>query len=250
MVLRTALVAGFVLLAGVGSASAQSRDSSSLRDALFGSKPGAGRSAPAPRVARYAAGDETFVLDRSGDAPLLKFEGDREVWALRPTPGPRGDVIYKDDLGRPVLRFTRLGGLTVFTPDQPSGLPAAASGPAAALRPAAMTAVQLWRHLVRQSARASRALGRQIDFEANDVVQGSEAVYADAASLTAEAISREAPGLTPQSPLSRVRKVEFVEGPRASAALEGSSLEITVAPDQGLAGRPSSQRVLTALSGD
>lgn len=250
MVLRTVLAGVLVVCAGVGSASAQSREPSSLRDVLVGARPGADRSAATPRVARYSAGDETFVLDRSGEAPLLKFEGEREVWALRPAPGPRGDVIYKDDLGRPVIRATRLGGVTVFTSDRPSGLPAAPVGPAAGLKPAAMSAVQLWRHLVRQSARASRALGRRIDFQAEEVVQGSEAVYADAASLTAEAIARSAPGVGPQDPLSRIRKVEFIDGSRPSAVVDGASLEITVAPGHGLAGRPSSQRVLTALGAD
>ena len=251
MWLRTVLTAVFLLSVSVGSASAQANGALSLRDALSGARPGGGRAATPPPVARYVAGeDEAFVLDRSGEAPLLMFENQREVWALRATPGPRGDVIYKDDLGRPVLRSTRLGGLTVFTPESPSGLPAAPTGPVAALRPGVMTAVQLWRHLVRQSARASRALGRRIDFVADDVGQGSEALYADAASLTAEAISRGVPHARPQSPLRKLRRVEFVEGARASAALAGDSLTVMVSPQDGWAGRPSSERVLTALEAD
>nr|QQZ52104.1 DUF4908 domain-containing protein [Phenylobacterium glaciei] len=45
---------------------------------------------------------------------------------------PRGDIIYKNDLGEPVLRATRLGGLTLFTPDRPGGTAAALAG---AVRP-------------------------------------------------------------------------------------------------------------------
>jgi hypothetical protein len=237
----TALAAAVVWLAATaGPAAAQSRADATLRD-LFSSR------LTSPPIARYVAGDESFVLDRSGETPLLRFEGDREVWALRAAPGPRGDVIYKDDLGRPVIRATRLGGLTVFTPDQPDGLPAAAAGAAAGLKPAAISAVQLWRHLVRQSARVSRAVGRRISFEAPDVVQGSEALYADAAILTADAITREPARLSSAGGLAHVKKVEFREGERAAAMVEGESLEITIAPEHGLAGRPSSQRVLTAL---
>ena len=241
MISRTTALAAALMVAATGfPAAAQSRGDTTLRD-LFSGRPSG------PPVARYVAGGESFVLDRSGETPLLRFEGDREVWALRAAPGPRGDVIYKDDLGRAVIRATRLGGLTVFTPDQPGGLPAAAAGAASALKPAAITAVQLWRHLVRQSARVSRAVGRRISFEAPDVVQGSEAVYADAASLTADAIAREPVRMTSRGPLAHVKRVEFREGERASVVVEGEALEIIVAPEQGLAGRPSSRRVLTAL---
>ena len=241
MISRTTAVAAAVLIAAMGApAAAQSRGETTLRD-LFAGRPSA------PPVARYVAGDETFVLDQSGETPLLRFEGEREVWALRPTPGPRGDVIYKDDLGRPVIRATRLGGLTVFTPERPGGLPAAVAGTAAGLKPAMVSAVQLLRHMARQSVRISRAVGRRISFEAPDVVQGSEAVYHDAISLTADALMREPARLSGGGPLSHVRKIEFVESDRPTAVVTGDALQINVVPEQGLAGRPSSRRVLTAL---
>jgi Domain of unknown function (DUF4908) len=81
-----------------------------------------GRNASMPPVARYMAGDgDRFILDRTGTVALLRFEHAEEIWALRPTPGPNGDTIYRNDIGQPVLRFTRLGGLTLFTPHQPWG---------------------------------------------------------------------------------------------------------------------------------
>jgi hypothetical protein len=236
----TAVAAAILLAVSGGSAVAQSR-ADTLRDALLG-----GRRKPPP-VARYVAGDHAFVLDRTGETPLLKFEKDEEVWALDPAPAPGGDVIYRDDLGRSVVRANRMGHLTVFTPDEPEGLPAARAGPGESLRPAAMTMYQLWRHLVRQSARVSRAVGRRIDFDAPDVEQHEAGIYADAASVTAETLSRNAPRLNGRGPLSRVNRVEFVEGQRPGAVVEGTALSITLSPEQGVAGRPSSAKVLTAL---
>jgi hypothetical protein len=246
MAFRTGVwAAAFVLTAAFGTAS-QAGQGGSLRDLFASARPG--RAAQAPPVARFVADDRAFVLDRSGDTPLLKFEGEQEVWALRAMPGPRGDIIYKDDLGRPVLRATRLGGVTVFTSDRPSGLPAAVSGAASAIRPAAFTAVQLWRHLVRQSSRVSRAIGRRVEFVAEEVDAGEEAIYADAATVTATGLTKAAPLMRAGGPLDHVDTVEFTEGARASAAVRGDSVQITLAPTNGLAGRPSSERVLTTVS--
>ena len=216
----------------------------SLREHLT-ARPGA-----APPVARYVAGeDREFVLDRTGPSALLKFEGDEEVWALRPSPGPRGDVIYRDDTGRPVVRATRLGGVTVFTPDRPGGLPAALAGQAARIRPAAVSAVQLLRHLARQSVRASRALGRRIDFDALDVSPGEEVIYADAAAVAADAIAEASAGERGRAALKNVSRVELAPGRRADVAVSGETMRILVAPPQGHAGRPSSRRILSRLGG-
>ena len=105
-----------------------------LRESLFGQHPAAGRNS-SPPVARYVSQEgDVFVLDRSQNRPLLKFQDSPEVWALKPQPAPRGDIIYKNDLGEPVLRATRLGGLTLFTEDRPGGTAAALAGGGPALR--------------------------------------------------------------------------------------------------------------------
>ena len=99
-----------------------------LREGLFGDRPAPGRQA-SPPVARYVSEDgDGFVLDRSQPRVYMKFDDSPEIWALRPHPAPRGDVIYKNDLGEPMLRATRLGGLTLFTADRPGGSPAALTG--------------------------------------------------------------------------------------------------------------------------
>ena len=111
------LIASFALVgaaAGFGGP-ALALENGSLREFLFGPS----HSAPAPAVARYRVedGGSSFVLDTaSARSAFLKFEGSGEVWALHATPGPRGDVIYKNDMDEPVVRATHLGGVTLFTP--------------------------------------------------------------------------------------------------------------------------------------
>ena len=214
---------------------------------LFG---GRGRAEVAPPVAKYVAPDDrAFVLDRSGQTPLLKFEGSQEVWVLRPAPGPRGDVIYKDDLGRQVVRASRMGGMTVFTADRPGGMPAALAGQAVSIRPAAISPEALLGHFVRQAVRASRSAGRKIRFVTeSDATPATSTLFADAATIAAEAVVRSAGRAGGGGVVGRLRRVSFVEGPQPAAAVRGDVLRITVAPRYGLAGRPSSERIVRTMS--
>ena len=240
-----------ILLALLGSVSAAWAEPASLRDFLFGAKAGAGVSLPA--VARYQSErGPAFILDRSaGRRAVLKFDDSPELWALTASPGPRGDVIYRDDLGEPLLRATRLGGLTLFTPDDPGGVAAAALGAAPPPRPPAVYGPEaLFQVLVQASSRASRAAQHLIIFDAGDALATptTEPIFADAFILTADAIVRvSARGPAGHAACARLVKVHFVQGSDAAAAVMGRIVQITIAPDLGVAGRPSSQRIAAAL---
>ncbi|HWW27986.1 MAG TPA: DUF4908 domain-containing protein, partial [Caulobacter sp.] len=112
---RWAILLAFAFAATGAATGGAANAQSSLRDAFFGNR-GETRKAPAPPIARYVAetGD-AFILDRAAPQPLLKFENSSEVWVLSPQPAPRGDTIYKNELGEPVLRASKLGGMTLFT---------------------------------------------------------------------------------------------------------------------------------------
>jgi hypothetical protein len=216
----------------------------SLRQGLFGSRPSEGRQFAAPPIARYVSEDgDVFVLDRTQSKPLLKFENSFEVWALTPQPAPRGDTIYKNDLGEPVLRATRLGGITVFTDQRPGGSAAALAGVGAPLRLAIMGPQALLERLAQASARASRAARRLISFEA-EATPTSSALIADSAMITSEAVVRMTKRSDSRRLLDRVMKVRLVEGRRASAQIFDGILQVTVVPPDGLAGRPSSDRIV------
>ena len=197
---------------------------------------------PTPQVAYYAADSgEAFVFDRASSPPLMRFESSQEIWVLHAEPGPRGDTIYKNDLGEPVLRATKLGGLTLFTMDAPGGMAVALQGEAPPIHPPAiLSPAALLQRLAQASAHTSHALQRLVVFDAPDVTPESAYLIADAASVTAEAIwgldkkAREA---------LKVNRVVFEQGHAPSARLVDGVLMITVTPAKGVAGRPSSRRI-------
>jgi len=218
----------------------------SLREGLFGEGRHDGRRFSAPPVARYVVEDGGgFILDRSTPRPMVKFENSAEVWVLQPHPAPRGDIIYKNDLGQPILRATRLGGLTVFTPDRPSGAPAARAGGSNPLRLPVLGPEALLQRLAQASARASRAARRLIPFEA-DASPETAPLVADAALVAAEAVVRMSAQPGGRAALSGVNKVTLVEGRRPGASLRAGVILITITPEDGMAGRPSSERIVAA----
>jgi hypothetical protein len=217
----------------------------------------ADRGLAAPPVARYSVGQGLlFVLDRSTGVALLKFDDNPEIWALQATPGPRGDVIYKNDVGEPILRATRLGGLTLFSAAAPGGQAAAMVGSADDLQPAPfMSPNAVFQRMLQASARASRAAQHLITFDAAEVTPESAAVFADAAVAASEAVIDMARRDDGRAFLRRLDRVQFQPAPKAGANIgpadNGSHLhmQVFIDPAEGLAGRPSSERLMrTALN--
>lgn len=236
-----------IVCAVVGFAS--SAQAQSLHDLLFGDHgPSAGRDFSAPPVARYVSEDgDVFTLDLTQARPLLKFENSPEVWALQPHPAPRGDVIYKNDVGQPVLRATRLGGVTVFTTHRPQGEAAALAGGAPPLRLAPLGPQALLERLGQASLRASRAAKHVILFDA-EATPTSSAVIADAAVVASVAVIRLSEHPQGRNRLSRLKRVFLEEGRRVTAQVQSGTLKITVMPTLGMAGRPSSGRIAAAVA--
>jgi hypothetical protein len=238
------IFAAAVCASALGFAGPAAAGPESLRQGLFGPRPSEGRQYAAPPIARYVSEDgDVFVLDRSQPRPLLKFENSVEVWVLQPLPAPRGDVIYKNDLGEPMLRATRLGGVTVFTDQRPEGSAAALAGSGNPLRLMPLTPQALVERLLQASVRASRAARHGVLFDA-EATPGSSAVIADAALVTSLAVVRLSEKQEGRSVLARLRRVLLMEGRKSSARFEQGTMLITVAPTLGLAGRPSSDRII------
>ena len=232
--------------AGIGFASPAAAQN--LHDLLFGRGQTAGRDLAGPPVARYVSEDgDGFIIDLTQGQPLLKFENSPEVWALQPHPAPRGDVIYKNDLGEPVLRATRLGGITLFSEHRPDGEAVALAGGGAPLRLAPLGPQALLERLGQASLRASRAARHVILFDA-EANPNSSAVIADAALVASVAVTRLAERPQGRSRLASLKRVFLEEGKRVAAVAQRGALKITVVPSLGLAGRPSSGRIAAAVA--
>lgn len=201
-----------------------------------------------PVVARYEVTEgAAFTFDRSGPPPLLRFESNVEVWVLRPGAGPRGDIIYRNDIGRQFLRATKVGGMTIFTYERPAGSAAAYSGGAQQIRLAqALGPVGLYQQVLQASARASRAAQHIISIEA-EADPASAPLMADTAQIAAEAVVRLSAMPNGRRFVNRIGNVNIVEGVAPGVRLSGSVLTITVVPTLGYSGRPSSDRIISVV---
>jgi len=198
-----------------------------------------------PASGRYETDEGgIFIFDRSTPRPLLKFEDDPEIWVLQPAPGPRGDVIYRNDLGEEMLRATSLGGMTVFTEKRPDGSPAALDGASPPLRIAPLSAGALFRVFYQASVRASRAAQHQIEFETReDAEAATAAAIADAALVASDALADMSANPKGKALLARIFDVVIAQGGKPNVAMQKGALVITIVPAQGVFGRPSSRLI-------
>ena len=238
-------------LGGIAAAAPPAARPVSLRDILSHAYGETQRHAAPPPVARYTPDKgDAFVLDRSSATPLLRFEDSQEIWVLQPQPGPRGDIIYKNDVGEPMLRYTRLGGVTLFTDDRPDGEAAAFTGEAGALKPAQILSPNaLLQRLAQASARSSRSAQRLVVFEAPDVTGQTAYLFADAAMITADAVTSVGRHGEGRRTLTKLAKVLLVPGHKANAQFADGVLQVIIETRQGVAGRPSSRRIAFVLLG-
>ena len=231
---------------GLSARAADPRGQGGLGEVLFGSDARDDRRASVPHVGRYMTDDgATFVLDRSATVALLRFDKSCQVLELKPIPAARGDTIYRDGMGAPVLRMTRLGGVTLFAPGRPGGAPMALMGSAAPIHFSPMAAGDLGQRFLQSSVRASKQAGHLVIFDAPEITPGSEALLADAAAATVEAMARMSRRKDGKKALQHLRRVLFQSGPTA-IRLDGATLEVTIDPCQGAAVRTSSDRIVQA----
>lgn len=199
-----------------------------------------------PPTGRYVSeSGENFIFDRSGSRPLFRFERREETWILRPTPAPRGDIIYRNDQGAQVLRVTPGGGMTLYTVRAPSGTPAAIAGPATSLAMPVLGPARLFQLLQQRSGLVTSALGRTIEINLSG--EQSEVLCVEALMISTEAVLRMSRSVTQRERLAGLRSITIVEGGRMSVTFSRGDLRVVVNPAQGISGRPSSARIIRAF---
>lgn len=201
------------------------------------------RNQAGPEAALYETvdGEHVFVLDRTGEPPLLKFQDSFEVFALDRVPAARGDEILRTDTGEDLVRVTTLGAITLYPVEKPTGLPATRLGPAEPLpalvdtRPNMADAIRVL---------TASAGGVEVDVPVSPAAEvAPNAVVADAARLTAEGL-RAAAGAAEKATVTRIA---FVFGADADATVADGALTIQIDPARGYAGRPSSLKIADAI---
>ncbi len=191
-------------------------------------------------------GERVFVLDRTDEPPLLKFQDSFEVLALLRVPASRGDEILRTDTGDDLVRVTALGSVTLYPREHPTGVPATRLGPADPLPSLGDTSPNIVEAFRVLNAQAGEA---EVDAPvAPASASAANALLADAVRLTAEGLRASAEG-EGKTKLAELRRIEFVFGAGPDAWVADGVLSVQINPDGGYAGRPSSLKVADALLG-
>jgi len=207
------------------------------------------RAPTSPPIGRYAGDGVIFVFDRQGGS--VQFEGAREIVVLQRQPAPRGGDIYVNDVGEPVLRIGATGGMTLFTPDRPQGVPVAFVAPAPPMRLEQMRAdIDMLRAMRSVSAQITRVMGfqRQVSVEAPEMPPATWPLLADVLFLTHMAFVKNAGSVRTKAKMRHIDTILVRQGPTPTVRVEGDVLRITITPAKGVAGRPSSEKIARALA--
>lgn len=247
-----AMVAAVVAISIPAQATAQVRSNAQAEQSrAIGAAPSRRGFPPSGRY--QSESGEAFIFDGTSQRPLFRFERRAETWVLRTTPAPRGDIIYRNDAGSQILRVTPDGGLTLYTTRAPNGSPATLIGSAPPLELPQITPTQLISYSIQQSGRMSVALGHlvAVNIELERPAPGAprlEPVVAETITVVAEAVLRMARSPTVRGQVTQLRRIQIEQASRSRVSFSNGTLFIAIAGDQGLAGRPSSARIIRAVS--
>lgn len=185
-----------------------------------------------------ADGRGGFVFDRSARNALILPDDGEEIYAVERARAAGGGEVWLTDTGRVLLRRSNLGGWTFFPADRPDGVIVEPVGQAQALVATPVDARALEdaaNDMVEHLARLSR---NEIRAELTDLNPMGDAYMIDTMMMIERAADR-----APRRSLRELQVVRMgvAEAPRAQ--FDGEVLDVSIAPDEGYAGRPSSASI-------
>ena len=197
-----------------------------------------------PPAAWYerADGRGRFVFDRSARPALVRPEGSDEVYAVHAAGAAGGGEVWLTDTDRVLLRTTNLGGVTYFPPNAPDGVLVDRVGPAEPVEIEPVSSADLEAAAEAMADRLAAMTRGSVTAELTAPGPTENAYILDTMAMIergADAASRRAIRSL------RVVRIGLGERPRASYA-EGV-LDISVSPELGYGGRPSSEFIRRTL---
>ena len=212
----------------------------------------------ADRVGGVAAGDYSaaddinFTLLPYGDKYLLRFDDSPENFVLYGDRVALGGRELKYDTGALALKVSVWGGVTLYTQQAPSGIPATRNGDATAPPKLQVTAASLTAALADEASHVAYVQQLKLRFSADEsILKNSD----DARANAFEALVNSTMGIehivaTPAGRAAFVRRfdsVRIVEGDKPTIAISGRTLLVSFVPSAGAAGRASSRAISLAL---
>lgn len=182
-----------------------------------------------------ADGRGGFVFDRSAPNPLILPDDGEEIYAVERARAAGGGEVWLTDTGRVMLRRSNLGGWTFFPSDRPDGVIVEPVGQAQALVALPVNEGALEdaaNDMVEHLARLSR---NEIRAEMTALDPMGDAFMIDTMMMIERAADR-----APRRALRSLSVVRMGVGEAPRAQFDGEVLDVSIAPEQGYAGRPSS----------
>ncbi|HEY0282963.1 MAG TPA: DUF4908 domain-containing protein [Rhizomicrobium sp.] len=202
----------------------------------------------------YQAGDNLrFSIDHYRNEFLMRFTGQPEVFVLYADYGSLGGRVLRYDSGAIAIQVAGWGGVTVYTDNQPEGLPATRTGNSSGPSLPSVTLAQAQSAAEDEAAHLLYARNVRVSFSAdwNSLSSDSSlrAMAFDAMENAARAIDRFT--AIPAARAAFTQKVSAVQmqqtGDRPKIQLTGKTLIVTFNPRQGYKGRASSRAIAFAL---
>ncbi|MGC9952910.1 MAG: DUF4908 domain-containing protein [Rhizomicrobium sp.] len=201
----------------------------------------------------YQAGDRLhFYIDRYRDGFLMHFAGQPEVFVLYADYGSLGGRVLEYDSGAIAIQVAGWGNMTIYTDDQPEGLPAMRTGDSSAPSPPSVTLAQMQSAADDEAAHLSYARGLHLSFTADwNALSGDSGLRAltfDAMENAARAIDRFTANQAARAVFTqKVSAVRMQTSEKPAIQMNGKTLIVTLNPRQGYMGRASSRAIAFAL---
>jgi hypothetical protein len=196
----------------------------------------------------YSAGDDgSFVLEPyERDKYLLRFSGTPENFVLTVDRASLGARILKYDTGTTALRVSVWGGLTLYTKDNPGGVPVTRQGDAPPLGPTSVSEPELETAIGDETGHIAYIQNIDLKFSADPAVMSADPETRGRAfdSLVNVALAIErfisASPAARQTLSHRINSVKIAEGGKPTVTLSGQTLLVSFVPGEGHEGRASS----------
>lgn len=213
----------------------------------------------AERVGDVAAGDYSaadninFTILPYGDKYLLRFDDGPENFVLYSDRVALGGRELKYDTGALALKISVWGGVTLYTQEAPSGLPATRMGDPTQPPKLMVSVASLETALADEESHLAYVQKLKLHFSADAaILKESDDVRAYAFdTLINSEMGIERVIATPAGRAAftkRFDSVRIVEGDKPTIAISGRTLLVSFVPSAGAAGRASSRAIAHALA--
>ncbi len=210
--------------------------------------------APAPTLptdGTYLAGDAMFMVTHLAGQVRLRFSDSDEIFYLTSEPASMGGRLLKYDSGEVALLVTGWGGITLYTEEMKSGVPAERSDEAMGFdaKPIAARDFMQWVSKLAQglASHDNLAVGFTADWDVLQKNDKERALACDAMRNAAAGIERAVKNTRRGAITDGLHIVKVAPAQRAGVTVKGGVLIVSYAPQGGPSAQPSSRVIARAI---